>query len=64
MACRLLLNLDDDALLCELIPGQTVPVPYANSEQLKMLYLMANVASPLADIRDFFPTTPPSTMSR
>lgn len=64
MACRLLLNLDDDALLCELIPGQTVPVPYANSDQLKMLYLMANVASPLADIRDFFPTTPPSTMSR
>lgn len=64
MACRLLLNLDDDALLCELIPGKTVPVPYANSDQLKMLYLLANVASPLADIRDFFPTAPPSTTSR
>lgn len=64
MACRLLLNLDDDALLCEHLPGQTVPVPYANSDKLKMLYLLANVASPLADIRDFFPTAPPSTTSR
>lgn len=61
MACRLLLNLDDDALLCQLIPGQAVPVPYANSDQLKTIYLMAQVASPLADIRDFFPTAPPST---
>lgn len=60
MACRLLLNLDDDALLCRLIPGQAVPVPYANSDQLKALYLMAQAASPLADIRDFFPTAPPS----
>jgi hypothetical protein len=32
-----------------------VPVPYADSDQLKTLYLMAQVASPLADIRDFFP---------
>lgn len=61
MACRLLLNLDDDELLCKLIPGQAVPVPYANSDQLKTLYLMAQVASPLADIREFFPTAPPST---
>ncbi|RCW66265.1 YkgJ family cysteine cluster protein [Pseudorhodoferax soli] len=61
MACRLLLNLDDDELLCKLITGQAVPVPYANSDQLKTLYLMAQVASPLADIREFFPTAPPST---
>lgn len=64
MACRLLLNLDDDALLCQSIPGQAVPVPYANSDQLKTLYLMAQVALPLADIRDFFPTAPPSTTRR
>lgn len=64
VACRLLLNLDDDALLCRLIPGQTVPVPYANSDQLKTLYLLAQVASPLADIRDFFPTALPSTTQR
>lgn len=58
MACRLLLNLDDDELPCKLIPGQAVPVPYANSDQLKTLYLMAHVASPLTDIREFFPTAP------
>ncbi|CAN7761219.1 YkgJ family cysteine cluster protein [Pseudorhodoferax sp. LjRoot39] len=64
VACRLLLSLDDDELLCRLIPGQAVPVPYANSDQLKTLYLMAQVASPLADIRDFFPTAPSSTRPR
>jgi Fe-S-cluster containining protein len=33
MACRLLLNLDDDALLCELIPARRCPsrTPTANS---------------------------------
>jgi hypothetical protein len=55
MACRLLLNLDDDDLLCRRVEGAAVPVPYADSDQLKTLYLMAQVASPLADIRDFFP---------
>ncbi|RCW65155.1 hypothetical protein DES41_11379 [Pseudorhodoferax soli] len=55
MACRLLLNLDDDDLLCRLVPGQDIPVPYANSGQLKTLYLMAQASTPLADIRDFFP---------
>jgi hypothetical protein len=55
MACRLLLNLDDDDLLCRLVPGQDIPVPYANSGQLKTLFLMAQASTPLADIRDFFP---------
>jgi hypothetical protein len=55
MACRLLLNLDDDELLCRLVPGKDIPVPYANSKQLQTLYLLAQVATPLADIRDFFP---------
>jgi hypothetical protein len=55
MTCRLLLNLDDDDLLCRLVPGQKVPVPYANSHQLGSLYLMAQPAADLADIRDFFP---------
>lgn len=57
MACRLLLNLDDDDLLCHLVPGQAIPVPYANSQQLKGLFILAQVAAPLADIRDFFPDT-------
>lgn len=55
MACRLLVNLDDDDVLCRLVPGQAIPVPYANSQQLKVLYLLAQPATPFADIRDFFP---------
>jgi Fe-S-cluster containining protein len=55
MACRLLVNLDDDDLLCRLVPGQAIPVPYANSQQLKGLFVLAQLAAPLADIRDFFP---------
>jgi hypothetical protein len=57
MACRLLLNLDDDDLLCRLVDGVEIPVPYANSGQLKTLFLMAQASSQLADIRDFFPVS-------
>ncbi|HVL09346.1 MAG TPA: YkgJ family cysteine cluster protein, partial [Burkholderiaceae bacterium] len=52
MACRLLLNLDDDDLLCQL-------VPYANGQQLKAFFLLAQPAAAWADIRDFFPALPP-----
>lgn len=55
MACRLLVNLDDDDLLCRRVPGRNVPVPYANSQQLKGLYLLALPATRFADIRAFFP---------
>lgn len=55
MACRLLLNLDDDDLLCQLVPGQAIPVPYANGQQLKAFFLVAQPTAPWADIRDFFP---------
>ncbi len=33
--CRTLLNLDDDALLCELVDGVEVLVPYADARQIK-----------------------------
>jgi len=56
LAGRLLLNLDDDDLLCKLVPGPDIPVPYADSGQIKTLYLMAKAAAPLADIRNFFPS--------
>jgi Fe-S-cluster containining protein len=58
MACRLLINLDDDDLLCRLVPGQAIPVPYANSQKLKAMFLLAQPAAPLADIRDFYPDEP------
>jgi hypothetical protein len=62
MACRLLLNLDDDDLLCRRVPGQDIPVPYADSSQFKALFLMAQLAAPLADIRALF--APQGTWSR
>ena len=59
MACRLLLNLDDDDLLCRLVPDREIPVPYADATQLKALFLLAQAAVPLADIRAFFPQPEP-----
>lgn len=56
LACRVLLNLDDDDLLCRLVDGAPIPVPYADSRQLKGLYLLAQPGAQLADIRDFFPS--------
>jgi hypothetical protein len=53
MACRLLLNLDDDDLLCRWFPEQDIPVPCADSSQLKALFQMAQPATPLADIGVF-----------
>jgi Fe-S-cluster containining protein len=55
MACRLLVNLDDDDLLCRHVPGHVIPVPYANSQALKGVYLLAQPTAALADVRDFFP---------
>lgn len=55
MACRLLLNLDDDELLCRLVDGTPIPVPYADSRRLQALYLLAQPGAELADIRAFFP---------
>lgn len=55
MVCRTLLNLDDDDLLCRLVPGVDVPVPYADATRLKALYLAAQPNAELADIRAFFP---------
>ena len=54
-ACRLLLNMDDDDLLCRLVDDLPVPVPYANATQLKGWTLMVQPGAELADIRAFFP---------
>lgn len=56
MACRQQINMDDDELMCKLVEGESIPVPYLNQQ-------MAQAAQPLlwgektrsADIRDWFP---------
>ncbi len=56
IACRHQINLDEDALLCELIDGGSVPVPYFNLMDSKLAYILAmGKGSKLADIRHFFP---------
>lgn len=56
LACRHLVNLDDDDLLCRLVPGESISVPYLDARQQQMVYVIAMGANaPLADIRDWFP---------
>lgn len=57
MSCRLHVSLDDDALLCELVDGVEVRVPYVDARQPLALSLAAQAHERLADIRDWFPTT-------
>lgn len=42
-ACRVLFNLDRDALLCEIIPGAAASVPYANAMSLNLAYVEGHV---------------------
>ena len=55
MACRQLINLDDDDLLCQLVEGAAVRVPYLDQRLAQMFYTLvlgSNVR--MADIRDWF----------
>lgn len=55
LACRTHYNLDEDELLCRLIPGKLVALPLLNVMPLQMAYVEANAGDSLADIREFFP---------
>lgn len=56
MACRTLLNLDDDDLLCRHTGEEQSQVPYADATKLKAFSFMAQTGTQYADIRDFFPS--------
>lgn len=56
MICRLHLNLDDDDLLCRVIPGVPALVPYANKIGILAACLSVMPREDrMADIREFFP---------
>lgn len=57
MACRTLYNLDADALLCTVIPGDPPQVPYLDHRQFTQVIAFSFMQSAhrFADIRDFFP---------
>jgi Fe-S-cluster containining protein len=58
MACRTLLNLDDDDLLCRHAEEGPADVPYADATKLKAFAFMAQPGTQYADIREFFPGVP------
>jgi Fe-S-cluster containining protein len=55
LACRLHMNLDADALLCQVVPGRPAQVPYADTRRMLAYALALQADEVLADIRDFFP---------
>lgn len=59
LACRWQINLDSDALLCELMPQghPQARVPYLDMSNMQLAYAMAFGRSPVADLRDWFPVT-------
>lgn len=57
LICRWQVSLDTDALLCELVPQGVEPVrvPYLDMSNMHTVYAANFGASPMADIRDWFP---------
>jgi Fe-S-cluster containining protein len=61
MACRLLFNMDRDALQCRIVPGAPATVPYANLQQMQLKLLQIHddretaASFRMADLREFFP---------
>lgn len=54
IACRTYFKLDADNLLCQLIPGASVPVPLANSQIFSLLNFNLGGTDEIADIRNWF----------
>jgi hypothetical protein len=54
LVCRVQLNMDQDSLLCELVEGQSIPVPYANSTVIQALYMQMSLDQKFGDIREYF----------
>ncbi|WP_306555198.1 YkgJ family cysteine cluster protein [Acidovorax sp.] len=56
LMCRLNASFDSDALLCQIVPGATISVPYVDASIEKAIYHAKVAAGGLvADLRDWFP---------
>jgi hypothetical protein len=56
LVCRLHANFDQDALLCQIVPGESISVPYVDASIEKAVYHGKVAGGGLvADIRDWFP---------
>jgi Fe-S-cluster containining protein len=58
-ACRVHFSVDQDELLCKIVPGERIEAPSYQTQSLFLIYLLAQPGNPLdikmADIREFFP---------
>lgn len=59
LACRTLVNMDNVDLLCRLVPGEKIPVPYLNTTELQGLFVVLSEREDFADIREWFPADSP-----
>ena len=58
LQCRLLLNMDEDALLCQLVEGGTINVPYLNTQEHHVdAVVILGAHQDYDDIRNWFPKT-------
>lgn len=56
MICRAHMNLDQDELLCKLLPGTAVPVPYLDTRLLTLAAMdILGQGQPIGDLRQWFP---------
>ena len=56
LACRLQLNMDEDDLLCQLVEGESIRVPYLNMTAHHVAAVVAfGMGQPIADSREWFP---------
>ena len=59
LVCRTHLNLDRDSLLCELVDGVAIPVPYLNAIEMGLATLsLLDTDHRIADIRHWFAPPP------
>lgn len=60
LACRLNASFDRDALLCQVVPGETISVPFVDASLEKAVYHQRVALGELAaDVRDWFPAGAP-----
>lgn len=55
VACRAHLNMDSDDLLCQLQPGASIPVPYADNRMVVLAHAEMSFGQVVTDIRHWFP---------
>lgn len=59
MVCRTLINMDSVDVLCRLVPGMQVPVPYLNTQDIQAFFGSLVFKDDCADVREWFPEGAP-----